>query len=490
MASDVSHTLVSRSAADRVIRSRKILMAEAISAAIVGADAAAIIATSIASGIAYHEAVYSEAGSLLSYLRVGVLAAIVVVVVNLLRGEYRLVNFLHLAEHGRRIAQLWTLTFVILLLLGFLSKATVTYSRGWIVLFYFSGLPVLFFLKYAAVEIVRRSTGAGLISTKRVFLLGSASEIEQFLARCRPWAFGVEIVGCQFFSASAEIGPPRLRRHALQRDLRSALRNARHLEPNAVFILAHGFDMETIDRCVETMLLLPSEIHLGPDYVLSKYHNAQLARVGPLTSLQVTRLPLSRFELLQKRAMDFVFSALGLLVLAPLFAVVALLIKLDSPGPIFFLQRRYGFNEQPFRIIKFRTMRALDDGPVVQQATRDDPRITRVGRWLRRFNVDELPQLINVLKGEMSLVGPRPHALAHNREFERVIARYARRHNVKPGLTGWAQIHGLRGETDTNEKMQKRVEYDLFYIDNWSIDRDLLILIKTVLSPASYRNAY
>jgi lipopolysaccharide/colanic/teichoic acid biosynthesis glycosyltransferase len=135
-------------------------------------------------------------------------------------------------------------------------------------------------------------------------------------------------------------------------------------------------------------------------------------------------------------------------------------------------------------------MRALEDGSVVPQATRDDPRVTRIGRWLRRWNLDEIPQLFNVLKGDMSLVGPRPHALSHNHEYERKISLYARRHNVKPGITGWAQIHGLRGETDTDHKMHKRVEYDLYYIDNWSLAFDLSILIRTALSPAAYRNAY
>ena len=162
--------------------------------------------------------------------------------------------------------------------------------------------------------------------------------------------------------------------------------------------------------------------------------------------------------------------------------LVAVLIKLDSPGPIFFVQRRYGFNQQPFRIIKFRTMRALDDGPAIRQARRNDPRLTRVGRCLRRWNIDEVPQLFNVLTGDMSLVGPRPHALSHDREYEQRISRYARRHNVKPGITGWAQVHGYRGETDTDEKMRKRVEHDLYYIDNWSLWLDCKIIVRTVLS--------
>jgi lipopolysaccharide/colanic/teichoic acid biosynthesis glycosyltransferase len=134
-------------------------------------------------------------------------------------------------------------------------------------------------------------------------------------------------------------------------------------------------------------------------------------------------------------------------------------------------------------------MHTLDDGPVIAQARKNDPRITKVGAWLRRWNIDELPQLFNVVMGDMSLVGPRPHALSHDREYERRIAVYARRHNVKPGITGWAQIHGFRGETDTDEKMSRRVDYDLYYIDNWWLGLDLQILLRTVLSRASYRNA-
>ncbi|MGB6447627.1 MAG: exopolysaccharide biosynthesis polyprenyl glycosylphosphotransferase [Xanthobacteraceae bacterium] len=197
---------------------------------------------------------------------------------------------------------------------------------------------------------------------------------------------------------------------------------------------------------------------------------------------------MTRVEVVQKRLFDLVCSALGLLALTPLFILAAILIKLDSPGPVFFVQRRYGFNQQPFRIIKFRTMRALDDGAVVTQATRDDPRLTRIGRWLRRWNIDEIPQLFNVLAGDMSLVGPRPHALSHDHEFERRISLYARRHNVKPGITGWAQINGFRGEIDNEEKLAKRVEHDLFYIDNWSPWLDLKIIVRTALSPKAYRN--
>jgi exopolysaccharide biosynthesis polyprenyl glycosylphosphotransferase len=237
------------------------------------------------------------------------------------------------------------------------------------------------------------------------------------------------------------------------------------------------------------LLTVPVEIHLGPERILDRFDKVRICNFGKMVTLQLTRAPLSAFEVLQKRIFDLIVATGALIVLAPALAAIALLIRLDSPGPVFFRQRRYGFNQQPFRIIKFRTMTTLDDGEVVRQVCRNDHRVTRIGRWLRRWNIDELPQLINVLRGEMSLVGPRPHALSHDREYEQRISLYARRHNVRPGITGWAQVNGLRGEIDTDEKLRRRVDCDLYYIDNWSMLLDLKILLYTVFSRRAYRNA-
>ena len=196
-------------------------------------------------------------------------------------------------------------------------------------------------------------------------------------------------------SASAET-----RRSLLDRDLAEAIATVRSVAPDAVFVLLPWSATVTIERCAETFHALPVEIHLGPEEVLHKFDDARLSALGPVTTLQLTRRPLSRFEILQKRVFDLVFAAAALIAATPLLVLVAVLIRLDSPGPVFFVQRRYGFNQQPFPIIKFRTMRMLDDGG--RQATRDDPRLTRIGSWLRRWNVDEIPQLFNVLTGDMS----------------------------------------------------------------------------------------
>ena len=191
-----------------------------------------------------------------------------------------------------------------------------------------------------------------------------------------------------------------------------------------------------------------------------------------------------------KRAIDLLASILALIFFAPIMALTALAIKLDGEGPIFFLQKRKGFNGRQFVMFKFRTMTVQENGDVVTQATRSDPRVTKIGRLLRSASIDELPQLINVIRGEMSLIGPRPHALAHDNYFENLLQDYAFRHHVKPGMTGWAQVNGLRGATPSLDLIARRVEMDLWYINNWSLWLDFQILIKTFFEVLRKRNAY
>jgi exopolysaccharide biosynthesis polyprenyl glycosylphosphotransferase len=194
-------------------------------------------------------------------------------------------------------------------------------------------------------------------------------------------------------------------------------------------------------------------------------------------------------EQFAKLCFDTVGATLALLLLSPLMLLTALLIRLDSQGPALFFQTRNGLNGRAFRIVKFRTMHVLEDGNAIRQATRADPRVTRLGRWLRRTNIDELPQLFNVLYGDMSLVGSRPHAVAHNSEYEKLIADYAFRNHVKPGITGLAQVNGYRGETPTTDLMTKRVELDRWYISNWSMWLDITIMFRTLilgLQPTAY----
>jgi Undecaprenyl-phosphate glucose phosphotransferase len=490
MNTHTSYTLASRPQTGRFLRARAVLLRGTFGATIFVTDIAFIVAMACLTGIAYHVVVRGEAGNFALFIQVGVLSASIFAVTNLFRSEYRLPNFCSFKPHAGRTIQLWNVTLICLLTVGFLAQTSVEYSRAWIVLFYITTLGGLIGLRFFIVRITATARAAGMISAQRIFLIGTGSSINAFVNRYEPWTHGINIVGCRFITPVAATAPAETRRTMLDRDFAEAVASVRSLEPDAIFLLLPWSQTEIIERCAETFMALPVEIHIGPEQILHKFEEIKLSKLGPLTSLQLTRRPLTRSEIARKRVFDLVVAAAALIALTPLLLAVTAVVWLDSPGPIFFVQRRYGFNQQPFRIIKFRTMRTLDDGPVIAQATRDDPRLTRVGRFLRRWNIDEIPQLFNVLAGDMSLVGPRPHALSHDQEFERRISLYARRHNVKPGITGWAQIRGYRGEIDTEEKIRGRVEHDLFYIDNWSMWLDLQIMFRTVFSGAGYRNAY
>jgi putative colanic acid biosynthesis UDP-glucose lipid carrier transferase len=212
--------------------------------------------------------------------------------------------------------------------------------------------------------------------------------------------------------------------------------------------------------------------------------------LGSAVCVELQRGPLTPLDCATKRMIDLFGAGLALTIFAPLLILAAIAVKLDSPGPIFFRQKRCGFNGRIFPIRKFRTMHVLEDGPAIRQAHQVDQRVTRVGKLLRRTSFDELPQLINVLDGSMSLVGPRPHAVAHDGEFDKLVRNYALRRRVKPGLTGWAQVHGCRGPTPTAVTIETRVQYDLWYIDNWSVRLDLAILLRTPIEVLRGRNAY
>jgi putative colanic acid biosynthesis UDP-glucose lipid carrier transferase len=211
----------------------------------------------------------------------------------------------------------------------------------------------------------------------------------------------------------------------------------------------------------------------------------------PSILIPVWERPLAGLPTIFKRGVDITGSTIILALTLPLLGLIAALIKLDSPGPVLFRQQRFGFSKKPFILYKFRSMYCeVADDRSVPQARRNDPRVTRIGRLLRRTSLDELPQLANVLKGDMSLVGPRPHAIVHDEKYARMIDGYLARHRVKPGITGWAQVNGLRGETDTLEKMERRIELDRRYIDNWTPLLDFKILGRTLVAVLHQRNAY
>jgi putative colanic acid biosynthesis UDP-glucose lipid carrier transferase len=261
-------------------------------------------------------------------------------------------------------------------------------------------------------------------------------------------------------------------------------------ECDEVVVAVAATEHARIRRIVETLSILPCEVSVCPSLVSLPVPHVAISDLGRLLTLRVQKRPLEGIRLIVKGVMDRVVAAVALVLLAPLFAILAVAIKVGSAGPVFFRQKRHGYNHRIIRVYKFRTMSVMEDGPVVRQARADDDRITPIGRILRKTSLDELPQLINVLMGEMSLVGPRPHAIAHNEQYGALIERYANRHRVKPGITGWAQVNGCRGETRDVAQMRKRIDYDLHYIDNVSILFDLKIMLKTIWVVLSGRNAH
>ena len=268
------------------------------------------------------------------------------------------------------------------------------------------------------------------------------------------------------------------------------IENARASNVEEIIVEADPNRWSELRAFVAELRVLPTPVAFVPVGALSEMFRRPTRDLGSTVCVEVQRGPLTFLERAIKRSTDLVGAGLALVILSPLLAVVVIAIKLDSSGPVLFRQQRCGFNGRSFSIYKFRTMRVLEDGPSVIQARPVDSRVTRVGKWLRRTSIDELPQLLNVLDGSMSLVGPRPHAISHDGQFDKVVRNYAFRRRVKPGLTGWAQIHGCRGPTPTAASIERRVEYDLWYIDNWSARLDLAILIQTPIEVLRARNAY
>ena len=444
-------------------------------------DLVAILAAASAANTLFGIVAFGLAQPVESVTSIGIVVGLFIILSNFQRGEYSLKKYSVTSGQFARIFPLWNLAFLCALALGFATKSTEQYSRAATAAFYLSGLLSCAGARVLLVVLVGALRAKGLMPFRRLFVVGFERPSADFIRRHDLTDSGMEIVSAFALRSGAR---------SLSDDLALASAAARMIRPDDIFLAIPWADADIIEACVGAFARTPAEIHLAPESILDRYPEARIANLGALSSLSLARSPMSALQNAEKRIVDIALASVALLALSPLLVFVALLVKLTSPGPVLFRQTRYGFNQEPFPICKFRTMKVLENGRNVSAATRTDPRVTWIGAILRRLSIDELPQLLNVLAGEMSLVGPRPHALAHDQLYERKIARYARRHNVKPGITGWAQVHGFRGEVSSDEKLKGRIEHDLYYIDNWSLWLDLKILFLTVFSKTSHSNAY
>jgi Undecaprenyl-phosphate glucose phosphotransferase len=381
--------------------------------------------------------------------------------------------------------------FSVFLTLLFLLKISGEYSRG------------AFFFQLAAVSAMitvvraithdklRASIARNEVEARRVILVGRESDCLHIsnkitksglrVQRTIPFPTAVTIHGDE---TSTSVGCPK------DGVFREIVQQCRPLCPDDILILATESDVPNVERLARALSVLPASLHMMPIGLENILATSKFSELGLLPTIQLLQQPLTLFDQFIKRALDLIVAAIGLILLCPLFLLVATVIKLESRGPAVFRQSRHGFNNETIRVFKFRTMRTVEAGENFIQAVKNDPRVTVFGAILRKTNIDELPQLVNVLLGEMSLVGPRPHPIALNLKYEDKLAPLFRRHNVKPGITGWAQVNGCRGETDTVEKMHQRLIYDLYYIDHWSFLLDIQIIVMTLLSKKAYSNAY
>ena len=413
----------------------------------------------------------------------GVLGATIFCLLAKTQGLYRLQSILSSGAQTSRIVRTFAVSVLVLTCLLFLLKIGADYSRGGVLVFAVFGVGVLLLGRHALGGFLELAAERRLLRGRPVVTIGDLGEMAR-LSNSDLRHFGIdEIARVALTERNRDEGVENGLGAADQVRLAHAIETARiHGAREFALVLPWGRD-RALSEVLARLRASPLPVRLYPDH---KVREILLREQGPTLdphfSVLVQRAPLSAYERVVKRTFDVVVAASALLLLSPVLAATAIAIKLDSPGPAIFRQRRGGFDNREFLIFKFRTMNVLEDSDFIAQARREDPRVTRVGRLLRRTSVDELPQLLNVLRGDMSLVGPRPHAVAHDEVYQGQIANYALRNHVKPGLTGAAQVVGLRGETREAQEMARRVEQDVWYINNWSLALDLRLLAQTAVT--------
>jgi undecaprenyl-phosphate galactose phosphotransferase/putative colanic acid biosynthesis UDP-glucose lipid carrier transferase len=446
-------------------------------------DTVIITASCLIATVAYQVVFLSSIGDATWLLAIGAHSSLLFVLVTKARGLYRTAALLSKTEQRNGLVSSWTMTLLIITALLFLLKLGGSYSRGSVIGFSVIALGLMMGWRSLLRTSLNHSILRGTLAGPRAVVIGGSEELSVLSALDVLQKYGMREVGRFEFSRTANF--------ARERDVvNAAIAAARATNAEQVLLALSWADTRRRDFLSEKLRVLPLQVRLLPDQAADLIFSRCAGRFGSEILFDLQQAPLSRFNLASKRVMDVIMSIIALLILLPLFLLVSVAIKLDSPGPILFRQSRRGFNGKDFKIYKFRSMTVLEDGQTISQARRGDHRITRVGRMLRAASIDELPQLFNVLRGEMSLVGPRPHAIAHDNEYTESIANYAFRHHVKPGITGWAQVHGFRGETAKLDLMKKRVELDIWYINNWSLWLDLWIILMTCFEVARGRNAY
>ncbi|HWB46466.1 MAG TPA: undecaprenyl-phosphate glucose phosphotransferase [Hyphomicrobiaceae bacterium] len=452
------------------------------------ADYLLIVAASVLAGVGYHLVALGYVVDIRGFAGIGSHAGLLFVLLAKSQHLYRPSTLLWMRQ-VRGVVVAWGVVLLAIVSLLFLLKLGEEYSRGATVGFGVVGLMLLIGSRAVIANRLRDAVATGNLTGQRAILLGDRKELAYYSAVELLRTYGVQEIE-RFELSATDAGDKSAMDVDDKISIGAAIGVARSSDAEMVLLALPWTDTARYEFVRQNLRALPVPALLLPDRSARSILSQPRVEIGADYAIELQRAPLTPLERGVKRAFDIVGAGALLILLSPLLALVSIAIKLNSSGPVVFRQHRKGFNGRKFTIYKFRTMTVAEDGPVIRQAQRNDARVTSLGFYLRATSIDELPQLINVLRGEMSLVGPRPHAIAHDDEYSKLIANYAFRHHVKPGITGWAQVSGFRGETARLELMERRVDLDLWYINNWSIWLDLWILIRTCLVVPRSMNAY
>jgi putative colanic acid biosynthesis UDP-glucose lipid carrier transferase len=399
---------------------------------------------------------------------------------------------LNIRQEIQQLILTWLIVIFILLIIGYSMKISAVYSRrvllSWMVL-----TPVLLSCFRYALRTLLKELRQRERNAKHAIIVGAGEQgmyTAQEIHRL-DW-MGVKIAG--YFDDRFEYGyqpVSEIDEEVIGKtdEIVDYLKQQDN-SIDMVFIALHTSQESLIKQLLNDLSDTTVQTYVVPDLFLSDLLKTRWGYIGNMPILSAHDRPFTNIDGVLKRLEDIIFASIILCIIAIPMLIIAVLIKITSPGAVIFKQRRYGISGEPIQVWKFRTMNVCEDGDEIKQAKKGDNRVTLLGRFLRKTSIDEFPQFINVLQGTMSVVGPRPHAVAHNEQYRKEIYGYMLRHTIKPGITGWAQVNGWRGETDTLEKMEKRVDYDLWYINNWSLMLDLKIIFLTIINSNVRNNAY
>ncbi len=448
----------------------------------IAVDAAALTALSTLVGVIYYNYVLKTPAPLVVHVQLGAIIALLHGSIASIQGSYRLDATTELSNQAGRLANSLLVSLFLLLTLMFLTKSNETFSRTVVTLSFGLGLVTLWSARRLFISGVNALTARSVISRGTAFLIGASEQLD--IVRAEIDKATGNTIDLLSVPIKCRVGD-----EEFDEDIALIRQLARAHMPDRIVICLPWAEGATVGACIDALVELPVAIQARPEMPEGSFPNEYIWSLYGPWGLTLAGKSLRAEQAAAKRAFDFMGAAAGIVLLSPLLLTIALFIRLDSPGPVLFAQNRYGLNRRPFKMYKFRSMRQSASSEPFRQAKRGDERITRLGKLLRRTSLDELPQLLNVLKGDMSLVGPRPHPVELDEAYHERISYYSVRHRIRPGITGWAQVNGFRGETSTIDQMKGRIQYDLHYLNNWSFWLDVQIILRTVLTAKPYRLA-